>query len=237
MNPCLPALGILIWAASAAFPAAPSDTLSALSPSGRITVRFLPGPKTAYGDSGNPGAPTSLAYTLVFQTRQGKVLNRAAFTDVYGFSPEAQPRPCSLFAARISWSPKEDYAVLPEEDWERPPGQAVRKIVNLNPRGRWKEAVLSFDLQHFVDRYHMVGEAAGDCRHSVMAFDGRSGKTKPIQEGGKGVSYGITEFRAPYLWLENRVGDCPGEGEEAKFAPRCYRVDVRNWKSVVAKCR
>jgi hypothetical protein len=213
-----------------------ADSAKFRSPAGKFSVSFLPLPKPPAAESAAVGESHAVKYEVLFHGRDGKNPVRAAFADVYGFSQDDKPTPQADIFARILWSPMEDFAILPEENWERAPGPPARKAVDLKPGGAWKEAELRFETHQWISRYKIAGEFKEGCEHSVVAFDGRKGKTVVIREGKEKLAYAIREFKKPLLFLEKLLGECPDSLAQAQFREGCVRYNVMTGKSAAIPC-
>ena len=183
-------------------------------------------PDTTTGEDG------VVRYALTFKSRKGKVLARSTFADVYVWnSGNGNPLKPADIVSRFKFSPQEDLVLLPEEQWERPEGTPVRKIVSLNPKYAWKDTTVRLENERWVDRYLLAGEKTGNCERSIAVFDGRTRQIKTVLEGKNETAYSIENFKRPYLQVCSEPGACPGPDGMDKFKAQCLKVDVRTWKA------
>ena len=223
------ALGLALAALGCARPER-GETFS--SPSGNIQVVFVEKSKSGRLD---PGQSAFVTYELRMRYKGGEP-GKPTFTDVYGIAPGSRPAPRADLFARFRWSPAEDYVLLPEENWERAAGPPTRKAVNFNPRHGWKEASVVFEPRAWISPLRLIGEKAGPCEHSVVAFDGADGGTSLVQEGKDASAWYILSIQPAQAILQSQPGECPGAPTAEGFTPECLLLDGASGKAEKLPC-
>jgi len=175
----------------------------------------------------SPDALNRVRYQIEFspQTGQGPVRS-IEYQDVYGADFSGKPTPLETLFVQMIWSPKEDFAVLPEEGWPSAPGTALLKALALSPGLGWTKADFHLDNFHWADSLRVVGDVHDDCEYSVRLFDGKTGKTEIIQSGASPEGFQIGRVEGRELMLQKVLDNCRREEDLSRFVAECFTLDL-----------
>jgi hypothetical protein len=170
-----------------------------------------------------------------YRPGSGTVAASTPYHDIYRGS---EPTPVHLLFKELLWSPQEDFAILPEEQWPEGKGAAGRRIVSLNPEVAWQ--VLPFPIQtaglFWTDRWTAVGEVNENCSRNVVRFDGREGKTVPLMEASRSFGYRIASKNERGIVLQRVATSCATEEEAKRLKPDCVTLDLSFMRRAIGSC-
>lgn len=194
------------------------------SPSGRIGIHIRLGADVKADDPLNDMQVAYFRYTVEFADSMGQPLAQAVYHDVYGMEGEAIET--ADLVRWMTWSPNEDFVLLPAEGWMTAPGTVAVTAVNLNPRFRWTTSQVAIDDQVWIDTLRIIGNDLSDCAYSVVMFDGRTGETRMIKASESPIGYAIARVETRSLLIQSQPDNCASEAERAAFAPECWEFSL-----------
>lgn len=205
-----------------------------LSPSGRHEVVFTEVKRVkASGRTMNVDDVSHVVYRVEFLRKAGHVLLVSmTFNDVYGWTNSAEPTPIDLLFKAIIWSPGEDFALLPSEDWASAPGTEIKKAVALNTTLPWKTSEFGLDNIFWIDDFSVIGELQDDCQYEVSIFNGKSGKTVPVKRAKSPIGYELLLFRKNTALIMQVMDNCKLEDKP----PVCFFYDLATKKENKVPC-
>jgi len=208
------------------------------SPHGKFEVAFEPPLTEVRTDPDQPltgPGPKSIRYRVAFYVAGTEP--PIAFDDYYDIYASSPTSPANLIKG-ILWSPEEDFAVLPRENW--PPTSDVkgRKAVSLNTSFPWEYVPLLLDDRTLVwmDSLRLVGNSKDGCRLSVAQFDGRTGKTTPIMEGENAYGYEVVGSTGNKVLMKKVLSSCATPEDTRDFTSECITLDLDFLRREMAPC-
>lgn len=179
---------------------------------------------------------SNILYRIDFFKRQGDApVASTNYHDVYGWEEGAAPASLEALFKMLEWSPEEDMVIIPDEGWASAPGTAARKAVSLNPKLEWKEAAFAFDGFFWTDGLSGIGDRHDDCDYSVERFDGKTGKTVPVQPSESPAGYELVSVRAGLLTIRKVMDNC-APLEKLNAPPDCRILDLNTRKETPLPC-
>jgi len=205
-----------------------------VSPSGRHEVVFTEVKRVkASGRTMSADDVDYISYRIDFFTKKGHVLLRSLSYDyVHDWTNPAEPAPLELLFKTIIWSPGEDFALLPSEDWARAPGTEVKKAVALNTTFSWKTSQFALENIFWIDDFSVIGEQHNDCQYEVSVFNGKSGKAVPVKRAKSPIGYELLLFRKNTALIMQVMDNCKLEDKP----PVCFFYDLATKKEKKVPC-
>lgn len=204
------------------------------SPSGRVLFTFEMLADVKADDPLNDEQEAFIRYAITFSDSLGQPLAKMFYHYVYGESGE--PVELKDLARWFSWSPREDFVVLPAEGWMTAPGTASAPVVNLNPQFRWTVTAVAIEDQAWIDSLRIIGNQLSDCDFSVVMFDGRTGETKAIKAGESPIGYSIVNTEERTIRIRSLPDNCASEEQRANFIPECWVFSLELFSLSPADC-
>lgn len=204
------------------------------SPSGRVHFTFEMVADVKADDPLNDEQVAFIRYAITFSDSLGQPLARMFYHDVYGESGE--PVELNDLARWFSWSPGEDFVILPAEGWMTAPGTASAPVVNLNPQFRWTMSAIAIDDQVWIDSLRIIGNEMSDCAYSVVMFDGRTGETRTIKEAQSPIGYSIVRVEEKAIRIQALPDNCANEEQRANFIMECWVFSLELFSLSPADC-
>jgi hypothetical protein len=206
------------------------------SPTGRYIVRikelhhYIAPPHT-----GNVDDVNHVRYAIIFLNTNSTNYKIADYNDVYDASGPTGKK--QIFSS-ILWSPKDDFAVLPEEGWSRAPGTSYRTTINLNSNNTryWTKGEFHMHDIFWVDDLRVFGNVFDDCEDYVSLFDGKSGETKSIVSSKSPIGYSIITTKNRKLIIKSRLDNCSTDEDEKTFIAECISLDMDSLQKEKIKC-
>lgn len=156
----------------------------------------------------------------------------AHYADVYGWEAGNRPeRPSSIFR-KLTWSPKEDYVIFPEEGWASAPGFSQSKVVALNPGLEWKTAEVSLGAMEWIDELSFITDYHFDCDYGVLRFDGLSGKAVSLKESESPIGYELVSLKDGKVTMRMLLDNCRMQD----IPPRCFVRDLETGQEEYVQC-
>ena len=205
------------------------------SPSGQIRFTFEMVADVKADDPLNDEQVAFIRYVVTFSDSLGQPLAKVFYHDVYGMS-DGEPVELVDLARWFSWSPGEDFVILPAEGWMTAPGTASAPVVNLNPQFRWTVAAVAIDDQVWIDSLRFVGNDISDCAYSVVMFDGRTGETRTIKEAESPIGYSIVKVEEQAIRIQSLPDNCASEEQRVSFIPECWVFSLELFSLSPADC-
>lgn len=213
------------------------------SPTGRYLVKikelhhFIP-PESE--KAGNIDIINHIRYAIIFLNTSSPYYYIADYSDVYEYRSNKPPGPTAkkqIFSS-ITWSPKDDFAVLPEEDWARAPGTSYRTTINLNLSNTryWTKGALHMDDMVWADDLRVFGNVYDDCEDYVSLFDGKTGETKIIAPSKTPIGYSIVMTKYRKLIIKSKLDNCLTAEDEKTFIAECLSLDMDSLQKEKTKC-
>jgi hypothetical protein len=213
------------------------------SPNGRYVVKmkelhhFIP-PESV--KAGNIDIVNHIRYAIVFLSTSNPFYYIADYNDVYEYRANEPPGPTDkkqIFSS-ITWSPKDDFAILPEEDWARAPGTSYRTAINLNTNNRrhWTKGELHMQDMFWADDFRVLGNVYDDCDDYVSLFDGKSGETKSIVPSKSPIGYSVIMTKNRRLIIKSKLDNCSTDEDEKAFIAECLSLDMDSLQKENIKC-
>lgn len=218
------------------------------SPTGRYVVQIKEVHHHIASESekaGNVDIANHIRYSIVFLNTSGPNYYMADYTDVYEYTPNKPPGPTDkkqIFSS-ITWSPKDDFAILPEEDELRAPGTPYRVTINLNlhniksgTHGFWSKGSFHMDDLVWADDFRVFGNVYDDCEYYVSMFDGKHGETKIIVQSKSPIGYSVVMIKNRKLIVKSSLDNCSTDEDEKTFIPECQSVDMDSLQKEKLQC-
>jgi hypothetical protein len=207
------------------------------SPQAKFAISFEKPLSQIHTDPDAPlGGPRSqsIRYQIAFyQAGITAPMASSEFYDIY----ESSPTPVLDLVKKIVWSPEEDFAILPRENW--PPGSNKgRKLVSLNQSMVWEYLTLKLDDASlaWIDRFRLAGNLQEGCKLSVVQFDGKTGKTSPVMEGGTGSGYQVVGTQGKKIVMKKILSTCATDQDSKDFIPECVTLDLAFMRREITSC-
>jgi hypothetical protein len=199
-----------------------------LSPMGKFSVSFKLLKHTKTDNPEDIDKPNNIKYQITFTDRHTGASRSLDFFDVYDFYVfnHNQTTPLDTLFRMITWSPLENFAVLPEEAWASAPGTRPRKAINLDSKFKWSSVYLGIDDLVWLDSITVAGDASGDCDLSVLLFDGVTATTDTIQESQSPLGYELRGIKGDSLLIETVLDGCSTEQDRKSFSPRFISLKI-----------
>jgi hypothetical protein len=176
-----------------------------------------------------------IRYAVTFSDSLGQQLAKVFYHDVYGMG-DGEPVELVDLARWFSWSPGENFVILPAEGWMTAPGTASAPVVNLNPQFRWTIAAVAIDDQFWIDSLRIIGNEMFDCAYSVVMFDGRTGETRTIKAAESPVGYSISSIEEKAIRIQSLPDNCSSEEQRASFIPECWVFSLESFSVSLTDC-
>ena len=197
------------------------------SPKHRFIVSFKLLKKTIFENPKNVDEFSNIEYQINFRDKYtGKLWNYNYF-DVYG-GGNGKPASLDTIFKEILWSPSENFAVLPEEDWASAPGPPNTKAVNLDTSFTWSKSDFRLDNPVWLDSLRVVGNSFNDCNYDVVLFDGLSGETNTICEDRQPIGYKILGIKGDLLLVQTILDNCGTEADEKVFSSDTDSIKIKD---------
>ncbi len=209
------------------------------SPSGNISVKVeVLAHSTFTLPMANIDEVNNVQYSIKFWGVRKKRAE-ATYTDVYGWGDEtATPAPTANIFGQLTWSPKEDFVILPEEHWAGAPSSPIRTAVNLNPEVHWSTAYVHMDIVAWADDFKVAGNLHSDCDYRVVLFDGRSGQVEDVRKSTiQSHGFAISNSSGTRITIESLLDNCRMESDELSFKKTCEELDLKSMSSAPVPCK
>lgn len=213
----------------------PLDSIIFFSPSNKFKVVFVKDTNIVYKNGKRLDEVSHVKYRLLFINPGKNDTVAHVYNDVYGFDSPPQPRsPASIFS-RISWSPNQDFAILPQEGWARAPGAPVKPAINLNKKYNWTEGTIRINHTFWFDKLRLVGDCWDDCSISVQMFDGSIGKMVTIKGSESPLGYLIDSKTNDTLFVKTILDNCSYEEQRNNFKQKVIAIPIADIKKLIGK--
>jgi len=214
------------------------------SPKGKFEIGFKPQAQRLFaGPHQRPLPPDikSQTYSVSFYpTGKETAVAIAYFTDIQPRPDSRFPVPAALLAGQVLWSPDEDFAVLPKENWPRAPEEkpAPRQAISLQLSSVWQFADFPFTGNElfWISPRQAIGNVIEGCREEVREFDGRSGRTTLFQSADPPQGYRILAADGKNIVLRQVLGSCADETQRQAFQPGCMTMNVSFGRREIGPC-
>jgi len=224
--------------------AAASAAVRFPSPQGKLEVAFEARPERSYPNHNArtlPKGARAQVYSVAFYfPRTGTAALLTYFTDIQLDPAAPFPTPHQDLFKRITWSPSENFAILPREAWPDQKGRPVhRQIVSLSKVPPWEMIDFKLDDAPLIWRneWTVLGHLTDGCRVVVALFDGRTGKISTIQGDEGPVGYRIGRRNENEIWLEPTPNSCSTSSTGAAAAiGECIVIDLRFERRRIVPC-
>jgi|GEM_PF-2258345 len=205
-----------------------------LSPAGKYEVVFTEIEQRKFTKQFETGVDdvNHIIYRIDFlDKRTNTLLTSVKYTDVYGFDSEKQT-PIKYLFNGMTWSPKEDFVILPEEGWASAPGTVATAVIALNPRLPWKESRFAFDKFLWIDDFNVIGDRHDDCCYEIGRFDGATGEDVPVKECKSPIGYELISVQNKKAFIRQVTDNC----RERDLPLICFWYDLVTQKEKRASC-
>ena len=217
------------------------------SPSGKLEVSFTEkSRKIGFGyDFPYMDGQDDIIYTIGFhKAGAADPIAEGEYHDLFFGGYGEKPAGPRLLSKAIVWSPGEDFAVLPEEQWASAPHIRERTAVAVNPALGWKIAPFRMQTPIWIGKLTALGDYWGSCDDGVALFDGAKGEQKNILEPAPPIGYYILRSFAGELlpkgtreiYLAKKLDVCATDGDCENFKGECFIFDKTARKAVPAPC-
>ena len=213
-----------------------SETNVFKSKSGRYTVKFEEIKHFISKGTGDIDDVSYLLHKISFFNSKDSLIAETEYADVYGWDENAEPFPPLFIFEKITWSPNEDFVILPEEELAGAPGTPKLEVINLNPKMEWSKFYLYMYIKYWADDFLVFGNIADDCRYQVEMFDGRIGKNRVVMKADSPIGYEIVKVNSNKLLIKKLLDNCRTEEDQLNFIPECFELDVATRKLTEAAC-
>jgi len=213
-----------------------SETNVFKSTSGRYTVKFEELKHFKSKGTGDIDDVSYMLHKISFFNSEDSLIAETEYADVYGWDENAEPFPPLFIFEKIIWSPKEDFVILPEEEWAGAPGTPKLEVINLNPEMEWSKFYLYMYIKYWADDFRLFGNIADDCHHQVEMFDGRIGKSIVVMKAESPIGYEIVKVNGHKLIIKKLLDNCRSDEDQLNFIPECYELDVTTRRLTEAVC-
>jgi len=173
---------------------------------------------------------SNIKYRIVFVDLRTNQSRGVDYFDVYSSPGASIPTPLPQLFAAITWSPFEDFVILPEEDWPSAPGTPAYTAVNLNPNFNWSSTEVSMTEFVWIDSLTVCGNYYGECSCSVYCFNGRSGKTISIKQASSPTGYAVVSLKGQHLIIQTMVDNCASDEDRKQFRREELFIDLGDFK-------
>lgn len=205
------------------------------SPSGQIRFTFETVADVKADDPLNDEQVAFIRYSITFSDSLAQPLAKVFYHDVYGMG-DGEPVELVDLARWFTWSPREDFVVLPAEGWMTAPGTVSAPVVNLNPQFRWTMSAIALEDQVWIDSLRIIGNESSDCAYSVVMFDGRTGETRAIKEAESPTGYTIVRVEEKQIQIHSLPDNCANEEQRANFTPECWVFSLEQFSLARTDC-
>jgi len=213
------------------------------SPQGKFEIAFEPAADYVALDPDKPSPVQGLknvSYQIAFYPPGRRTaIATSHFYDIYTSSPTSPQE----LAKAILWSPQEDIAILPGEQWPKKSDSkaatnGIRKAISLNTDIPWQTTPLPLDDNSLVwiDRFTVAGNWTDGCRLTVAEFDGRTGKTAAITEAPLPFGYKIISSSGTRVLMKKVPGPCATPEQAGKLVSECLSLDLKFMRREIAPC-
>lgn len=177
----------------------------------------------------NPEDESNLEHIVNFYSNSPEKsikLRMTKYTDVYY---SGSPRKKLELFKKFDWSPKEDFVIMPSEEWMSAPGTTSRDVVPLNPSLHWKSTSITLDGLIWIDDLRIIGNNSKDCDYSVGMFDGKSGKSSIIKANVGDIGYMINKLsNKDNIIISSTLNNCAKLELKKSFQEKCFLLDVKS---------
>ena len=216
------------------------------SPAGRFSIelhelahrKFSDSHAIDHAEGYNRPAVDHVKYSITFRARSNGFTATAHYTDVYGWhAPPAKPSPLAKIVEAFTWSPNEDFVVLPEEQWIGEPRPPHRIAITLDTTSSWKTAALDMELTVWVDDHTVVGNSHYDCDYRVSIFNGYTGKQRSTPRRAQGsVGYSLVAMTPSGVLVKTVLDNCGTTPERQHFIEKCAFLNVGSLSRTPTTC-
>ena len=207
------------------------------SPKGLHLVKFRETKHVKSTGTDDMDDVSHVKYAVLIYRRADSLIAQTDYTDVYGWSKDAEPTAPEKIFGDLTWSPDEDFVIFPEEGWASAPGPPNLKVLNLNSQLQWSETNIYMSLTHWADDFRIFGNSDSDCYYCVVMFDGKTGKTHEVIEAKSPIGYQIVKVEGTKLLIEKVLDNCRTEKDEHSFTPECQELDINTLERRVVPCK
>ncbi|MFC2139646.1 hypothetical protein ACFLR4_03195 [Bacteroidota bacterium] len=238
MKPVKSAFSILMLAAAAfTLIACGQNADSFKSPKENFKVTFEVIEDYKSKGSGDLDDISYVKYKISFFDKEGNYITEGEFKNVYGWSEDAKPRAIDKIFHDFTWSPNEDFVILPEAEEASAPGSPNYKVVNLNPKMKWKYADIRMYIEAWYGDMLLFGNVKDDCHNQVEVFNGETGKTGVVAAAESPVGYEIFDVKGDVLFIRSLLDNCRMEEDEEGFRQKCFEYNIQNGELKENPCR
>ena len=206
------------------------------SPSGRVIVQFTEIEHIKIPVITDAFDVSRIKYHVSFFDPAGRKITGVEFIDVYGSNMDRKPRALSDLFKNITWSPAEDFALLPEEGWASAPSSPYLTAVNLDEQNNWSMAKFNMEPGYWADKFTLIGFAHGDCDYRVEMFDGKTGQSTKLRNSASPVGYQIASADRNGVIVEKVLDNCATDEDKGMFVPQCERLDFKSMVFTAIDC-
>lgn len=152
--------------------------------------------------------------------------------DVYGWENGSSPAKMKDIFRSFSWSPYEDYVIVPEEGWASASGAGAFTIVSLNPELPWTEKRAALENMEWINDLSFVGDYHNDCDYGVAWFDGKSGRVISVKESESPLGYELVSVKGNVATIRMVLDNCRMQD----MPPRCLTYDLSTGREELVPC-
>ncbi len=159
-------------------------------------------------------------------------LSTINYTDVYGWRSGSSPETMKNIFKSLTWSPYEDFVIVPEEGWAGTPGTSYSTIVSLNPELKWMEKKAAIENIAWIDDLSFIGDYHNDCDYGVAWFDGRAGRMVSVKESESPLGYELISVKGDIATIRMVLDNCRMQD----LPPRCITHDLSTGAEELVTC-
>ena len=154
------------------------------------------------------------------------------YTDVYGWDNGSAPARMKDIFQSFTWSPYEDYVIVPEEGWAGAPGTSTSRLVSLNPEFPWTEKKAALENIAWINDLSFMGDYHNDCDYGVAWFDGKDGRLISIKESESPLGYELVSVKGNIATIRMVLDNCRMQD----LPPRCLIHDLSTGREEHVAC-
>jgi hypothetical protein len=178
------------------------DTTVFSSPLKKYRTLLIKGLEEVWHNSGDIDRVSNVEYSVLIINSSTADTIKTQYIDVYW--DEGKPSSSASIFYQFTWSPKEDFVILPVENWASAPGTEGRLAVNLNKYYTWDKADYSQESNYWIKDFVVVGQYRDESGiSSVVAFNGKTGKNSGIRWSNEKTGYEIESVSRDTLRIKS----------------------------------